>query len=69
MVSVLGYHASGRAEGLIQQERDRARHGAGKAWADLMEVGDALVVAHRKLVRQEPEGGTRPATVVTFREG
>jgi ketosteroid isomerase-like protein len=56
-------------ETVLDTLRDRARRGAGKARVDLIEAGDSLVVARRGMVRQGPEAGTRPATLVTFSKG
>jgi ketosteroid isomerase-like protein len=49
--------------------RDRAQRGAGKAEVDLIETGDALVVSRTEMVTEDPQASTRPATLVTFREG
>ena len=56
-------------EAVLGLLRERARQGAGKAGWDLIEAGDSLVVARRETVREGPEAGTRPATLVTFRHG
>ena len=56
-------------EAVLALLRDRAERGAGKTWVDLIEAGDGLVVARRGMVTEGPEAGTRPATLVTFREG
>lgn len=56
-------------EAVLATLRDRVQRGAGTARVDLIEAGDALVVARRGKVGEGPEAGTRPATLVTFREG
>ena len=56
-------------EAVLALLRDRARRHSGRASADLIEAGDALVVARSGTVSEGPEAGTQPATLVTFREG
>jgi ketosteroid isomerase-like protein len=58
-----------RHEAALALLRERARRGTGEARVDLIEVGDALVVARRWMVGECPEPGVQPATLVTFREG
>ena len=54
-------------EAVLSLLRERADKGAGGAEWDLIEAGEALVVARLELVTQGPEAGTTPATLITFR--
>jgi ketosteroid isomerase-like protein len=57
-------------EAVLALLRDRAEHGAGKAEVELTEAGDnVLVVSRKQTVHDGPQAGTRPATVVSFRDG
>jgi ketosteroid isomerase-like protein len=57
-------------EAVLALLRERTRRGAGRAEIELIEAGDdVLVVSRKRTVRDGPQAGTRPATVVTFRDG
>ncbi len=56
-------------EAVLALLKERVRRGAGEAEVDLIETDDAIVVSRREMVTEGPEANTRPATLVTFREG
>lgn len=49
--------------------RDRASRKTAGASIELTEVGDETLIVSRLEVREGPEAGLRPATMVTFRDG
>ena len=50
--------------------RERSTQGAGVSDVELIDAGgDVLIVSRRSTVEDGPQAGTRPATVITFRDG